>query len=167
MPNLIYTIMALMISAVTAYAFIDHIPISALISSKVRAETTNSFQRLEAGVVNYMKSNRDINGVVTIPAPGSNMIPAIVPLHAFLQKPPNGTAWRIESSLYDSLYPSIYICAEPQMALSKQVKDGVEKASSVMAGNAVLANTCGASVPVANGTHLTYWVIANHHDKID
>lgn len=161
MFGLVMAIISIALFSAIALVTMNHIPIDALIASKARAKTQEGMQSLAAGSVRYIKSVTDVNGVVSLPAPGTDLSGVIQPNFAFIPAAPTGMTWSIHSATYSGL-PAVAICLQPVSTIDEATRRGVASVQGQFPAAAVFVNSSCEALSNGSGGHVTYWVIASH-----
>lgn len=161
MFGLVMAIISIALFSAVTLVTMNYIPIDALIASKARAKTQEGMQALAAGSARYIKSVTDINGVATLPAPGTDLSGVIQPNFAFIPAAPAGMSWSILSSSYSGL-PAIAICLQPVSTIDEATRRGVVSVQGQFPAAAVFVNSGCEALSNGSGAHVTYWVIASH-----
>lgn len=161
MFSLITAIVSIALFSAIAAVTINHIPVDALITFKAREKTQEGLRSLAAGANRYIKSVTSVNGVPTLPAPGTDLSAYIQPAFAFIPAAPAGMNWSIRSSSYAGL-PAVAICLEPSSQIDEATRRGIASVQGQFPAAALfVSSSCGAQSN-GSGAYLTYWVVASH-----
>src|SRR3989344_1051008 len=123
MFRILMVIVSIALFATVTLVTINYIPIDALIAFKARSKEQEGLQSLAAGSVRYIKSVTDVNGITTLPAPGTDLSATLQPTFAFIPVAPSGMSWKVESSTYSGM-PAVAICLFPSGAIDDATQRG-------------------------------------------
>lgn len=162
MFSILMVIVSIALFATVTLVTINYIPIDALIAFKARSKAQEGLQSLAAGSVRYIKSVTDVNGITTLPAPGTDLSATLQPTFAFIPVAPSGMGWKVESSTYSGM-PAVAICLFPSGTIDDATQRGVASVRAQFPAAAVFVSSNCQAVSNGTGAYVTYWVIANHH----
>lgn len=161
MFSLLMVLMSVVMFSAVTLVTMNYIPVDALVAHKARTKAQTGMQALAAGAVRYIKTVTDVDGVTSLPAPGTDLASIIQPAFAFIPAPPAGMAWSVTSANYSGL-PAIAICLYPTASVDEVIARGAASIQNQFPPSAMfVANTCQSQANGA-GSHVTYWVVASH-----
>lgn len=162
MFSIILSIIGIALVSALAALFVNYSPIDATISLKSRTLAENGIKALHDGSVRYIKSITDADGIVHLPAPGTNLHLQLQPAFVFFPAAPANMQWTAQSAMYGG-YPAIAICLTPTGLIDPAAARGVISIKNQFAPTAIFSGESCGLTSNGQGTHITYWVIAQHH----
>lgn len=162
MFSIILTIIGIALTTALAALWVNYSPITAAISLKSRTLAESGLKALHDGSVRYIKSVTDVDGIAHLPAPGTNLHLQLQPAFVFFPAAPTNMEWTVQSAMYGG-YPAIAICLKPTGLLDPAAARGVISIKNQFSPTAIFSGEGCGITGNGQGTHITYWVIAQHH----
>lgn len=165
MFSLLMMVLTIVFMSIIATISVNHIPIDALIAKRAREQAVEGHLSLSAGVVRYIRSVKDADGVFHLPPAGHDLAEVLSPGFVFIPQPPKHMDWSIQTSSYMGLQ-AIAICLFPKNegpAPEAATLRGVAQARNVFPQAAMfVGDQCNALTNSEGGHYTTYWIVAAH-----